>query len=142
MKAFINILQTIDGEEPCNWRPKGLDFTITKGVKWHFKDSRKDHVNNIDIVFCIDATESKEKQIEAAKSRSKSISDNSRGKFPDIHFRFGIIFYRDPIDCPNDINNKFQPTEDINALVTFMKDEKATGGGMDLMIGLEHIKFY
>jgi len=84
----------------------------------------------VEVVFCIDATGSMSSWIEAAKQRAKAIAEFSREKYPFLNFKFGAIFYRDPIDCPScDKHEHFQPTESIDDLISFMSKIRADGGG-------------
>ena len=85
--------------------------------------------NEVDIIFCIDATGSMGSWIEAAKQKCHAISTFSRDKYPDLKFSFGAIFYRDPIDSSGDTNDYFQPTTSIDSLTSFMAGQTATGGG-------------
>lgn len=82
--------------------------------------------NKIDIVFCIDATGSMGSWLQAAKERSHDIAKASRSKYNQVSFRFGALFYRDPID---DKNEYISPTEDISNLVNFMATQVPDGGG-------------
>ena len=85
---------------------------------------------NADIVFCIDATRSMQDWIDAAKSRSKQISEDSIQKYPKINFQFGVIFYRDPIDLGEEGKNEFFPLpSNIDELVSFMNTQSAEGCG-------------
>jgi len=120
------IHKRVDGKEPSEWRPKAISFEIKK-IKWpKFKSQG---VNKVDIIFCIDATGSMGSWIEAAKKQSQIIANSSHSNHPEIHFNFGVIFYRDPIDSSSDKNEFFQPTNSIQSLVSFMSTQVATGGG-------------
>jgi len=120
------IHKRVDGIEPSEWRPKAISFEIKK-VKWPKFKSQV--VDKVDIVFCIDATGSMENWIEAAKKQSQAIANSSHSNHPGIHFNFGVIFYRDPIDSRSDKNEFFQPTNSIQSLVSFMSTQVANGGG-------------
>ena len=52
----------------------------------------------------IDATSSMGPYIEAAKAEAKNISTKLSQKFPKMDFQYRYLFYRDPIDSPNDIH--------------------------------------
>ena len=67
-----------------------------KKIKNILSDSKpKD--NEFDILFLIDATGSMFTYITAAKEESKNISEELRKLYPEIMFKYGYIFYRDPI---------------------------------------------
>ena len=85
--------------------------------------------NQVDILFCVDATGSMGSWIEAAKQKCQSISQFALTKYPHLEFSFGAIFYRDPIDSPSDKNDYFQPTTSISSLTNFMASMRACGGG-------------
>ena len=115
-----------DGFVPKYWRPNAIEHVIKLDDKWKFPVSQGDEV---DMIFCIDATGSMGDWLEAAKQRSKEIASTSQRMFKDKSFRFGAIFYRDPVDCSGDKNDFYQPTSDIDSLVRSISGQEPSGGG-------------
>lgn len=115
------------GFNPKEWRPKAVTHSINLSEEWKYPLVQG--TNEVDIIFCSDATGSMGSWLDAAKTRSKSIADASCSKYPDKSFRFGAIFYRDPIDSAGDSNDYFQPTSNISSLVSFMNPQRPDGGG-------------
>ena len=76
----------------------------------------KSSINEFDIVFMIDATSSMGPYIEAAKAEAKNISTELSQKFPKMDFQYGYVFYRDPIDSPNDIHEIINLTNEVDSL--------------------------
>ena len=60
----------------------------------------------VDIVYLIDATGSMDKEINAANQKVKQIYDEISTEFKgqNLSFNFGAVFYRDRIDCKDDIS--------------------------------------
>lgn len=83
-------------------------------------------------MFLIDATGSMRHTIKAAHDKAREIAEEFSYMYNDIDFRFGSVWYRDPIHLPNHNRNEFQPLNpDINVLINFLSTIKATGGGGD-----------
>ena len=76
----------------------------------------KSSINEFDIVFMIDATSSMGPYIEAAKAEAKNISTELSQKFPKMDFQYGYVFYRDPIDSPDDIHEIINLTNEVESL--------------------------
>ena len=76
----------------------------------------KSSINEFDIVFMIDATTSMGSYIEAAKAEAKNISTELSQKFPKMDFQYGYVFYRDPIDSPDDIHEIINLTNEVDSL--------------------------
>ena len=80
----------------------------------------------VDIIYLIDSM-----GLET-KNASILIIQNSidlNKKYPNIDFQFGTIFYNDPIDCPNENNDFFQLTKDINKIKVFCDNWSNQSGG-------------
>ena len=90
---------------------------------------KKNESNNFDVLFLVDATGSMESYITAAKEETKNISDELRKMYPKMIFKYGYIFYRDPIDSRDDIHEIINLTDDINSLPQKISRIKAIGGG-------------
>ena len=84
---------------------------------------------DVDIVYLIDATGSMGHEIIAAKENVvqifKKLTESNKG----YNFRFGSVFYRDKIDEPEDENEFFQFTDNMNYLKEKIGTVKAEGGG-------------
>jgi heat shock protein 5 len=85
--------------------------------------------NKVDLLFCIDATGSMGDWLNAAVARSQDIAATARKEHPEVEFRFGAIFYRDPIDVSDDVNTSFDLTKDVSKLKSQMATQKPYGGG-------------
>ena len=82
-----------------------------------------------DLLFVIDATGSMSGYIRAAKDETENISKELRHLYPDYNFQYGYVFYRDPIDSPEDIHEIINLTDKVNTLPDEIKKIKAYGGG-------------
>ena len=87
-------------------------------------ESEKD----FDLLFLIDATGSMTNYIRAAKDEAENISIELRNLYPEYNFRYGYIFYRDPIDSPNDIHEIIDLTDKVNDLPKQINEIVAKGG--------------
>jgi len=86
---------------------------------------------SVDIVYLIDATGSMGSEINAANQKVESILEELENKFKNLNlsFNFGAVFYRDRIDCKDDINEYIPLTDNIVKLKQFISKIKAKGGG-------------
>ena len=71
---------------------------------------------NFDVLYLIDATGSMSSYITAAKEETKNIANQLKNIYPDMKFKYGYVFYRDPIDSTGDIHEIIDLTDDINSL--------------------------
>jgi len=85
--------------------------------------------NSVDLLFVIDATGSMGSWLDAAVKRSQEIASTARRENPAIKFRFGAVFYRDPIDVETDENTFFDLTDNVDKLKEKMATQEPTGGG-------------
>ena len=67
--------------------------------------------------------------MQAAKDQCINISNELKNKFKSYNFKFGGVFYRDPIDCEDDKNEMIDLTEDVVSLKNYISTVKASGGG-------------
>ena len=81
----------------------------------------------IDIAFCLDATGSMEKLIEAAKSRIKGIYKEIEAGQPRPSVRFAAVAYRDKGD--EFVSRLYGFTTDPSKAERALGNIKATGGG-------------
>ena len=84
---------------------------------------------NFDVLYLVDATGSMASYITAAKEETKNIANQLKNIYPDMKFKYGYIFYRDPIDSYSDIHETIDLTDDINSLSEKIGNISATGGG-------------
>ena len=82
-----------------------------------------------DLLFVIDATGSMSSYIKAAKDETQNISKELRNLYPEYHFQYGYVFYRDPIDSHDDIHEIIDLTDQVNNLPEKIKKIEAYGGG-------------
>ena len=92
------------------------------------KISKNDN-KDFDLLFLVDATGSMQTYITSAKEETKNISKELRNLYPERNFKYGYIFYRDPIDSPSDIHEVIDLTDDVNSLTEKIAKINATGGG-------------
>ena len=100
-----------------------------KKIKNILSDETSKGNNDFDILFLVDATYSMSSYITAAKEETKNISDQLRKLYPEKMFKYGYIFYRDPIDSHRDKHEFIDLTHDVNSLPEKIGKISATGGG-------------
>ena len=118
-----------DGETAKNSRPDGVNFEINY-FNLYNKFDKYFGKGELDIVYMIDSTGSMSSWINGVKDKCKEILDklNENTKLKNYDIRFGGVFYRDPVDCPGDINDH-QPLGNVEDLKNKMMSIEATGGG-------------
>jgi len=84
---------------------------------------------DFDVLFLVDATGSMESYIISAKEETKNISKELRKLYPDRNFKYGYIFYRDPIDSQSDIHEVIDLTDNVNSIPKKIEKIRAEGGG-------------
>ena len=67
--------------------------------------------------------------IKAAKEETQNISQDLRQTYPEMMFKYGYVFYRDPIDSKNDIHEIIDLTDNVNSIPEQISKIKADGGG-------------
>ena len=92
-------------------------------------DKKSKDSKNFDVVYIIDEKGSMGEYITAAKEESQNISKELKEQYPDMKFKYGYIFYRDPVDEKNDIHEIIDLTDDEVSLPDKIGKIKATGGG-------------
>ena len=107
------------------YRPKGLNFKLDKDPIKHYKYKKI----KFDIVYLVDATGSMELSIKNVEDHCVEISNILKQEKALYEFKFGAVFYRDPIDSETDENEYIPLTDDMNKLKNFIKGIKAYGGG-------------
>jgi len=115
--TFINCFGYYENEEKINVK---VDFS---------HNISHQESKDFDILYMIDGTGSMESYIEAAKQKCIEISEELEKTYiKKLNFKYGVIFYRDPIDVKNDKHDKF-PLDDINNVKKNIEFVKAYGGG-------------
>ena len=126
---------------PRLYRPEKVEFAFIKNDPKYFYDYPK---IPYDIVYLVDATGSMGGSIQNVKTYCTVIADKLKNKikFADLHF--GAVFYRDPVDSPNDRHQVFQLNPNVKklernpnveklksseSLESFLETIKAEGGG-------------
>ena len=123
-----NIKEKIDKKE--GKEKKDDKKSNLKSIGKILKDNEKNNESKeFDLLFLIDATGSMGPYINAARDESKNISEELRGLYPEMNFRYGYVFYRDPIDSPSDKHEVINLTDNVNALPDRIKKIVPTGGG-------------
>ena len=89
----------------------------------------KDDNKDFDLLFLVDATGSMQTYITSAKEETKNISKELTNLYPEKYFKYGYIFYRDPIDSPSDFHEVINLTDDVNSLPEKIGKIKSIGGG-------------
>ena len=115
--TFINCFGYYENEEKINVR---VDFIQNNS----YQESK-----NFDILYMIDGTGSMTSYIEAAKKKCIEISEElERNYIKKLNFKYGMIFYRDPIDVKSDKHEAFY-LDEIKYVKEKIKSVKAYGGG-------------
>ena len=100
-----------------------------KKIKNIISDETSKENNDFDILFLVDATGSMSSYITAAKEETKNISDELMKLYPEKMFKYGYIFYRDPIDSKSDEHEVIDLTDDVNSFPEKIGKIRAYGGG-------------
>ena len=85
--------------------------------------------NNFDVVFLVDATDSMTSYIQSAKDETKNIAKELKNTYTNKNFKYGYIFYRDPIDSASDIHEIIDLTDDVDLITEKLSKIEAYGGG-------------
>ena len=101
----------------------------SKNIKTVINYDIVENSKNFDVLYLIDATGSMSSYITAAKEEAKNIASQLKNIYPDMKFKYGYIFYRDPIDSKSDIHEIIDLTDDINSLSEKIGKIEAMGGG-------------
>ena len=98
-----------DGQTAKNYRPNGIDFEIDySNLYINFEQNNRN--KELDIIYMIDSTSSMHSWIKGVKEKCLEILNklNENPKVKSYDIRFGGVFYRDPVDCPDD-KHDYQP---------------------------------
>ncbi len=116
----------IYGVKPRDYRPKAVIYEITSERFTNFREPPK---SDFDLLFMIDATGSMGGSLNMATKYCIDIWNNLKVKMPGVTFKFGGIFYRDPIDSTGDRNDYINLTDNIESFKSFVSTMRPTGGG-------------
>ena len=108
---------------------KKEDKNDIKKIKNILSDETNKGNNDFDILFLVDATGSMSEYITAAKEETKNISDELMKLYPEKMFKYGYIFYRDPVDSKSDQHEVIDLTDDVNSFPEKIGKIVAKGGG-------------
>jgi len=111
-------------------KPKDKGKDNMKKIKNILSDmTSKDGNKDFDLLFLVDATGSMGSYIISAKEETKNISKELRRLYPERNFKYGYIFYRDPIDEYSDTHEIIDLTDNVNSIPEKIANIRATGGG-------------
>jgi len=82
---------------------------------------------NLDIAFVVDATGSMGDEISYLQSELLDVLKKVEGNLKNTDVRYGSVFYRDKGD--EYVTRKFDFSENAEDLISFIKKQKASGGG-------------
>jgi len=116
----------IYGVKPKDYRPKAVIYEMTSERFTNFMDLP---LSDFDLLFIIDATGSMGGSLNMATKYCIDIWDQLKVKMPGVNFKFGGIFYRDPIDSSGDRNDHIDLTDNIDSFKSFVSGMRPEGGG-------------
>ena len=82
-----------------------------------------------EVVYLNDSTGSMSSYLAQTKIKCIDISKKLMEHYKIINFKFGAVFYKDPINCSGDIHSFFPLTSDIEKLENSFNQITASGGG-------------
>ena len=126
MEPKKEIIENKDCAKPIK-PEKPKDENISKMNKILSDNTTSEKV--FDLLFVIDATGSMSSYINAAKDETENISKELRNLYPEYHFQYGYVFYRDPIDSHDDKHDVINLTDQANSIPEQIKQIEAYGGG-------------
>lgn len=100
----------------------GSESEITKQIA-----VSKIQSNEVDVQFIVDATGSMGDEISYLKTELYDVLQRSKTQLAGVTLKVGAVFYRDVKD--EYLTKPFPFTENIDNLTSFIKDQKAGGGG-------------
>ena len=112
------------GYDPKLYRPDGVNFTLNKNPSLYYKYPKKP----FDVIYLVDATGSMVESIESVKTYCVEIANILKNQMMLYDFKFGAVFYRDPIDSDGDKNDYYNFTSDTVSLQNFVEGMGAYGG--------------
>ena len=110
------------GDHPKLFRPDDVSFTLNKSPSLYYKYPKKP----FDVIYLVDATGSMSGSIENVKTYCVDIANILKNQMMLYDFKFGAVFYRDPMDSHIDKNEYYNFTSDTDDILNIKKelDEK------------------
>ena len=102
---------------------------LPEKAKFNFSIEISNQKLDFDLIYLVDATGSMSSSIEKVKTYCIDISKKLNVKFNKYNFKFGGVFYRDPVDSSGDKNDYFDLTDEVDKFQQFVTEMKASGGG-------------
>ena len=119
----------IYGVKARDYRPKCVIYELTSERFTDFqKPPLSTPLSDFDLIFMIDATGSMGSSLNMVTKYCIDIWNALKSKMPGVHFKFGGIFYRDPIDSSSDKNDYIDLTDNIDSFKSFISTMSPTGG--------------
>ena len=114
------------GNHPREFRPKRVNFKFRLNYNlYRFPKT------NIDVCYLVDTTGSMEGSINNVKQYCIKISDILNNEMIENEFRFGAVFYADPINVSSEINRYTLLTSDISEFKNYVDKINLLNGGDD-----------
>ncbi len=120
--------EAIDEECPKPIKPENKNEKNISKINKILSDNTVEE-KVFDLLFVIDATGSMSSYIRAAKDETENIAKELQNEYKDYNFQYGYIFYRDPVDSPDDFHEIINLTDQVNTLPQQIKKINAYGGG-------------
>ena len=115
------------GNNYREYRPKGLNFKLNPFKRYKYKKI------NFNIVYLVDATFSMDSSIKTVANYCIDISNILNKEETLYKFKFGAVFYRDPLDTKRNIEpdkNEYIPlTDNMKKFQPIVRGIEAKGGG-------------
>lgn len=105
------------GSHPRLFRPEGISFNLNKNQNLFYKYPKKPFI----VIYQVDTTASMNGRIENVKTYCVDIANILKNQMMIYDFKFGAVFYRDPIDSHDDLNEYYNLTSDIILLQILLK---------------------
>ena len=112
------------GYDPKLYRPERVKFRLNKNPSLFYKYPKK----TFDVIYLVDGTGSMSGSIENVKKYCVEIANILKDQMMLYDFKFGAVFYRDPIDSDGDRNEYYNLTSDTVNLQNFVEGMKPYGG--------------
>jgi len=111
-------------QHPSDYRPKPVKFKFKL-----YSNLYKFKSTTIDVVYLVDTTGSMKGSINKVKNYCVEISNILNNQMCENEFRFGAIFYADPIDVPTDSNRYISLTSNIIEFKKYVDTINLLSGG-------------
>ena len=122
--TWNNIFKLNDGKNYLNGQNQIINCNVSLNNYEKFIN-----FPDCEIVYLIDSTGSMSDYLTQTKNKCIDISKKLMEHYKKIHFKFGAVFYKDPVDSQYDIHSFFPLTSSINQLQKSFDQVTAAGGG-------------